>query len=109
MNMRTIIISQCLVFAVSAVACCGSPSGDSDVETTVGALTHSTVATLMPFGGRDGTCVGTNGNSLQVAACNASATQQFVFNGAAIQTATTPTLCLDVRFGDLSAGVVDLT
>src|SRR3954470_2066143 len=45
---------------------------------------------------------------LQIAVCGGSG-QTFTFNGVNIQTTADPSRCLDLQFGDLAAGVADIT
>jgi hypothetical protein len=96
-------------------AMCGPPDGmggadadggaNSDADGGDGSLTTGVGSALMPFGGLDGTCVAVVGGGLQVAACGDS-NEELTFVNSTIRTSTG--LCVEVRGGDLTAGVVDV-
>jgi hypothetical protein len=97
---------------VAAAACSREPPDNSTIETVTGALTHSMSGTLMPFGGSTLTCVRIVGSGLAVEPCDAGAAdggtaENLTMVGSALMTSSG--LCVDIQFGDLAAGVVDLT
>jgi hypothetical protein len=67
----------------------------------------------MPFGGHFETCLSTNGPSLDVAWCSPSNAQQrltFVKNASPyVSLETANGLCVDIQYGNETAGVIDVT
>jgi len=105
-----------IVAAVAGGAC--SLEKEATPTQTASALTTSSTGSLMLFGGAgtDNLCaqdINVNGvDGLQVSTCGVDqlgASQVFVFDGFTIKNQTAArTLCFDIRFGDLAAGVLDL-
>ncbi len=107
MEKRKLRIGLCLPLTLIGAAACNGPSSqDVELESTRSALTHTMSGALMPFGGQDGTCVAVVGGGLQVASCGGGG-ETFTLNGSALQ--TTSGQCVDIQFGNLAAGVIDVT
>ena len=108
MSRRACSTNRWWPLTLAAVAACGAPPDQAAQRTS--ALTFSASGTLMPFGGKadmngESHCIAVVGSSLQVASCTATGVT-FVINGPTIQTTSNPPLCVDIQFGDLTAGIV---